>query len=319
MKIHGICMVKDEVDIIDQTLKAAIQWCDFIYVFDNGSSDGTWEKILALSKNYEQIIPYKHDDCTFNSSLRGEVFNYYRDRSEPGDWWCTLDADEIYIDNPRIFLAKVPEQYQNVWNASFQYYFTDKDLERYNQDPSLFADDVPVEQKCSYYLNNWSEARFFKYDEKLVWDKNRGWPYVGAVYPVRIWLKHYQYRSPQQIQKRIETRRRARERGSSGFRHEAKLHEKSSLTKSSDFSGNQPHSHRLHGSEWKQRVVKTSQLNYDARDRRYILREDLMPKLPSLTPVFVNRLRGAKKYLNRVTLKKISITYLGKDFIGRYL
>ncbi len=52
MQIHSICLVKNEADIIEQTLKAGIDWSDFIYVFDNGSSDGTWEKVFYPTKNY---------------------------------------------------------------------------------------------------------------------------------------------------------------------------------------------------------------------------------------------------------------------------
>ena len=48
MKIHSICMVKNEADIIEQTIKAAAKWSDFIYIFDNGSTDGSWEKVLEL-------------------------------------------------------------------------------------------------------------------------------------------------------------------------------------------------------------------------------------------------------------------------------
>ena len=50
MKIHGLCVVKNEADIIEQTLRSAATWCDWIYVLDNGSSDGTWEKVQRLAR-----------------------------------------------------------------------------------------------------------------------------------------------------------------------------------------------------------------------------------------------------------------------------
>ncbi len=297
MKIHGICMVKDEADIIEQTLKAAMPWCDFIYVLDNGSTDGSWEKVLELSKYYKQIIPYKQDNRTYHEGMRSEVFHHYLSNTAEGDWWCKLDADEIYIDDPRIFLAKIPQQYQAVWGASFQYYFTDKDLELFNQGASLYADDVPIEQKCRYYLNNWSEARFFRYDKKLVWDKNYGWPYFGAIYPVRICLKHYQYRSPQQIQKRIDIRRelarKVKDKSDFTFTQETEAGwgvRGVNLSQSFAAQGCQA------GEEWKARIVEASQLNYDADDGRYVVREDLMPKLPSGNPFLINKLRMLKKF-----------------------
>jgi glycosyltransferase involved in cell wall biosynthesis len=278
MRIYSICVVKNEDDIIEQTLKAALQWSDFIYVLDNGSCDRTWEKVIHLSQFHPQIIPYQQQDCTFHLGLRAQVFHHYKAQSQPGDWWCRLDADEIYIDDPRIFLAKIPQTYQAVWCASFQYFLTDLDLERYQVAPEEYADDVPVEQKCRYYLNNWAEARFVRYDDSLVWDLDQGWPYFGAIYPVRIWLKHYQWRSPQQIQKRLDNRLAARSNGYNGFIHEQDI----TL------------------SNWQQKIQPASQLNYDVHDRQFVVREDLMPPVPSNPPAVVNSLRTFKKYTRQL-------------------
>ena len=41
MKIFGIMLVKNEVDIVGHTLKEAQKWCDKIFILDNGSTDGT--------------------------------------------------------------------------------------------------------------------------------------------------------------------------------------------------------------------------------------------------------------------------------------
>ncbi|HEY9707842.1 MAG TPA: glycosyltransferase family 2 protein [Oculatellaceae cyanobacterium] len=282
MKIHAMCLVKNESDIIAQTLIAATSWCDFIYVFDNGSTDTTWEKVLSLSKSYEQIIPYKQDNCPFDDSLRSQMFNHYRATFNDGDWCSRLDADEIYIDDPRLFLAKVPAKYEVVCAAMFNYYFTDKDLERYKKEPSLYADDVPVEQKCRYYQNKFSEIRFFRYRKDLVWREKaecliwsdyKDWPLslTGDAYPVRIWLKNYQYRSPQQIQKRIDTRRGLTSRGL--FPQEMEYQ----WTQWQKFTTNVLSEDRFWS--WKSRIVEADTLDYDAHDRRFILREDLMPDM----------------------------------------
>ena len=53
-KIHAICLVKDEDDIIAYTLEKALVWADYIYVYDNGSTDRTWEIVQNLSKKHKQ-------------------------------------------------------------------------------------------------------------------------------------------------------------------------------------------------------------------------------------------------------------------------
>lgn len=280
MKIHGMCLVKNESDIVPQSLKAATEWCDFIYVYDNGSTDGTWEQVLDLAKKYKQVIPFQRKIFPFQDNLRKEIFDNYRQKSSDDDWWCRLDADEIYIDDPRIFLAKIPSEYRVVVSASFGYYFTDKDLALYNQNPSLYADHVPIEQKCRYYLNNWSEPRFFRYSRDIIWNEDDlGWPsfvWQSSIYPVKIWLKHYQYRSPQQIQKRLDTRHETIvNRGL--FPHEAQAEWKTAIMNPSEFVFGEVDIKNT-GKDWKERIMESSKLNFDEHDRRYILREDLMPQ-----------------------------------------
>jgi len=282
MQIHGMCLVKNESDIISQCLRAATAWCDLIYVFDNGSEDGTWELVRQLAEKYPQIVLYKQDGKPFTDGLRAEIFNHFRDRSSEGDWWCRLDADEFYVDDPRTFLAKVPNEYKVVWSASLNYYFTDKDSELYRQQPSLYADDVPVEEKCRYYLNHWSEPRFFRDTKGLVW-RDGGWPQAVLKWPVygaRILVKHFEYRSPEQIEKRLQTRRPAITGGE--FLHEAIPRWAETLGSiRTDPTRGLNRAAREHASAtWEERVVDSSKLNYDAFDRRYVINEDLMPPLP---------------------------------------
>jgi len=285
-------MVKNESDIIAQTLKYASKWSDYIYVYDNGSTDGTWEKVIDLAKEYKQIIPYKQESKPYAESLRSEPFNHYRENSSDGDWWCQLDADEIYIDDPRIFLSNVSRKYDVVWAASFEYYFTNKDFEIYKQNPSLYSDEVPIEDKCRYYINNWSEPRFFKYQKSLVWEKNlvrnvgRMPDGVDISYTERIRLKHYQYRSPQQIQKRLDTRIQAMQDGI--FLHEKRKDWKEKLENNNDATNFSFDKDYLPQS-WEERVVDASKFLYDSRDGNYVIDEEALPKIP-ITPSIYSKL-----------------------------
>ena len=290
MKIHALCIVKNEADVLQEALTSALHWCDHIYVFDNGSNDGTWELVNELGKEELQIVPYKQDDVLFSSALRADIFNAFRVNAGPHDWWCRLDADEFYIDDPRIFLAKVPDHFQTVWSASLNYYFTDQDALSYEQNPAKFL-AIPVQQRLRYYLNNWGELRFFRHRDDIVWTRridSGGFPgemFSAPAYPVRIWLKHYQYRSPEQIQQRLLTRRPAME-ASTGFRHEVTPNWSATVATKRDagldFVGARP---EFAGICWQERVVSAASLDYDAFDRRYVVNEKLMPEFPVRLPV----------------------------------
>jgi glycosyltransferase involved in cell wall biosynthesis len=300
MRVHGLSLVKNESDIVAQSLVAATAWAHRIYVYDNGSEDGTWEIVRELAGTYPQIVPYKRDARPYSQSLRKEVFETYRGSGAPGDWWCMLDADEFFIDDPRLFLAGVPERFDEVWGASFEYYFTDVDAARYGEDPNAYADAVPVDEKCRYYINNWSEPRFFRDSERLEWHEG-GWPdRLGPAHRKRIRLKHYQYRSPQQIQKRIDTRRDALERGS--FLHEMYPDWKRAVLDplNADFAGCRPENAPR---TWRDRVIEASLLTEDRGDGNYVVNEAALPRIPPARPAWVKwlraRARPAKRFLRR--------------------
>jgi hypothetical protein len=291
MRIHAMTMVKDEADIVAECLEAATDWADHVYVFDNGSTDGSWDIVQGLAAEHPAIVPWKSDDVTFHDGLRAQIFEAFRARSEPGDWWCRLDTDEFYVDDPRVFLRKVPERYRVVWMASFSYYFTDKDAERYEQDPELYADDVPIEEKIRYYVNHWSEPRFFRYREDIRWASG-GFPAFvesSAAYPVRIWQKHFAYRSPQQIGKRLAARHP--DKTGAVFEHETiadwgtAVGAVRSTRDLMERSGAEFATLR-----WEDRVVPAASLDYDEHDRRLAVNESLMPPLPT-DPTLAQRLR----------------------------
>ncbi len=219
MRIHGICLVKNEADILRYFARKSAAWCDRIYVFDNGSTDGTWELCQELARTSAQVVPFRQDDRRFDDGLRAEVFQHFREDASPGDWWCRLDADEIYIDDPREFLDRVPAAHHVVWSVHFQFHLTTADLPRLSLETDGAAPEMNDSNLPRYYVADASEARFFRHRARLQWPGG-AWPrHLGLVTPERIRLKHFQYRSPAQIQLRLDTRRAAAARGWAHFGH----------------------------------------------------------------------------------------------------
>lgn len=216
MNIRCICLVRDEVDVLGHTLDGALRWAHTIYVIDNGSSDGSWELLQAYTKRYPQVVLVGRDYGGFRNSLRGEVVNSVIRDAKKGDWWCRLDADEIYVDNPREFLPRIAPPEKIVWSVSIQYYFTDVDLAAYERDPSEYVERWKPE-RLRFYQANWSEPRFVRHVPGMEWSDE--WPrgfYQMRAARERIRLRHYQYRSPPQIEQRL----RLRLQTAKGFQHE---------------------------------------------------------------------------------------------------
>lgn len=209
MRIFGIAIVKNEADIMRSFLRHVSTWAHRVYVYDNGSTDGTWE--IAQEMANEIVVPWKSEDVPFHNGLRSRVFNEFRHHAQDGDWWCDrMDADEFYFEDPRIVLSKMPRWVGRVARKSINYYITQEDLNEYKF-TGVFEED---REKIRYCDPKWGvEARFSRHHHSLVWNESSssGLKSRDPLFPLimsrrMIRVQHYQYRSPQQIQKRLKTR-----------------------------------------------------------------------------------------------------------------
>jgi hypothetical protein len=292
MRIHGLCVVKNEADIIRQTLAAAGRWCDSIYVLDNGSRDETWSIVSELGQRYKCIVPYKQDAQPFSDGIREDIFQEFKMNGRHGDWWCILDADEFYIDDPRCFLEAVPGAYNSVWMKLYVYRFTDRDLDRYQRDPRLYSDEIPVEERLRYYvIGEYAGMRFFRHSDHV---RNIAVSDIHPIYPKRIRVKHFAYRSPRQIQLRLDTRREPMLRGDF-------VHEKRSNWIPGGTSVSGPATLDDLPESWLERVTPSSSCRFDV-DGVLDEEEDSWkpPPAPSLIVTFTSRIRVHFKRVRRV-------------------
>ncbi len=206
MKLNAICVMKNEADIVEATLVNAAQFCDNIYIFDNGSTDGTWEIVNRLADTHSNIHIYCQSGEVYRNQLRNRVYNDFYQQFSDKDWWYILDADEILAEDPRPLLQKALKQGKNamdVWQA--QFYFTDTDLRNYNSEDK----NLSIPERRRYFKINWREARFFLNDPNAYWPEN-----VSGRIPKRCnknasqapVCKHYAERTPEQIAQRRKCR-----------------------------------------------------------------------------------------------------------------
>jgi hypothetical protein len=215
-KIYGICLVKDEDDIIGQSLTFARQFCEKIYVIDNCSNDQTWDIVQSLAREYRQIVPWSRVNEPFDDGLRALVYNQVHSELTDDEWWFIVDSDEFLAEDPRPLIQQASRENADIirsWQIHF--YFTDVDYQEW-----LYGKDTrerPIHLRRRYYLINWQETRLFRNLSKRPWNAK-----VNRFYPDalrkdcrrRILNRHYQFRDPEQIQKRLSVRF-----GQSAFKH----------------------------------------------------------------------------------------------------
>src|SRR6185503_20432428 len=65
MRIHGLCVVRDEADIVGHALDTALEWADDVHVLDNGSGDGTWELLQDYASREPRVVLVGRDEEVF--------------------------------------------------------------------------------------------------------------------------------------------------------------------------------------------------------------------------------------------------------------
>lgn len=258
-RIHAICLVKNEGDVIAQTLRYASNFCSQIYVFDTGSTDDSWQQVEQSAS--EVIVPFRHENVPFFDGLRAQIFNAVRDRLEVGDWIYILDADEFLAEDPRQAI-RIAEQEgaQQIDTYQYNFHFTDADWQQHQR--GLDSRERPITQRRRYYRFTNIEQRLFRIAADTVWhehtdaDNPHGFMRPQGAKKLkkcsyRLPNCHYQYRDPEQIQLRMQTRRAARETNPHNFIHYQAL----------DFDMN-----------WQQYIIPSQQLNYYSNDGNFKIR-----------------------------------------------
>ncbi len=256
MRIHAICLVKNEGDVIAETLHHASQFCHKIYVFDTGSSDDSWQQVQQI--NNSVVVTLRQEKVSFYAGLRAQVFNAVRRYCAIGDWLYILDADEFLAENPQNAI-KIAEQEgaTQINTLQYNFYFTDTDWKDYSDGHD--SRSMPITQRLRYYRFVNIEQRLFRISEDLIWPEHIDAEHPkGYMMPIRATkLKkssykipncHYQYRDPIQIQLRLETRRAARMANQSNFLHYKSLDE---------------------GIDWTQSIMSSKFLHYYHNDGQF--------------------------------------------------
>ena len=204
-KIYGICLVKNEDDVITQTLNHAATYCEKIFVLDNGSTDRTWEIVRSLSQVNPRIVLFAQTLEPFRRSLRSLVYYEVGAELSEDDWWLILDGDEFLAEDPQPIIRQAVREGADVirtWQISFG--FTEEDLRAWEEGRD--SRDKPIFERRRYYRIDWQEKRLFPNRRDVSWG--------GTIVPAslkktctrRILNRHYPLRDPEQIQKRLLAR-----------------------------------------------------------------------------------------------------------------
>jgi glycosyltransferase involved in cell wall biosynthesis len=201
MNLYGVLIAKDEADIIEQTLLSIREFAGFkkVFFYDNGSSDNTAD----IAKKFNDFVSVNTVNQPYSDTLKYQLLYQHASEYKDGDWLAILDADELYVENT---LDKITDAETFGANCieynDAQFYFTELD------DFQIFSPHIPIVEQRQHYLVNYGEPRIFKYspDIELTELKVKSRFDWLKISPEKLLVNHFQYRSAQQVQHRIDVR-----------------------------------------------------------------------------------------------------------------
>jgi glycosyltransferase involved in cell wall biosynthesis len=211
MRFHALLPVRDEADIIGQSLTHLLTWVDAVYVFDTGSVDNSWEIVQDFAGRDRRVIPLRKDPVFFSETrLRGWMFNEVRASMRDGDWFLRVDADEFHHVAPPEFVRTHMRSFETI--AYHQYYdfkLTASEVKAWDAGLETVADrSRPIEERRRWFVPSiYSEPRLCKYRSTMRWPPTISFPYnAGFVARARIPIRHYPHRDPVQLDRRCRLR-----------------------------------------------------------------------------------------------------------------
>lgn len=123
--------MRNESEIIIDTLNHMSQFCDEVYIYDDASEDNTVELCKSHSI-IKEIIEGKNWDVNRERAEyqnRQNILQLARKNASPEDWFIYMDADErIEFDFSK--LSKLDDDISGIKMKLFDFYITEEDVDK---------------------------------------------------------------------------------------------------------------------------------------------------------------------------------------------
>jgi hypothetical protein len=203
-------LVRDEGDIIAQTLTHLLTWCNEVHVIDLGSADDTWDIVHDFSHRDRRVRAILREECVYHRALRAWMYDLCRSRFRRGDWVCRADADEFYhIPPPEFISTRLSRHESRIVTAHYDFHMTRSELRAWEEGRETIADRaMPIEERRRHFFyTNHPERRLWRYRPGLRWSAAHcDPPTAGLTACARIPVRHYPSRDPEQLRTRLRNR-----------------------------------------------------------------------------------------------------------------
>lgn len=211
MRFHALLALRDEGDIIDQSLRHILAWADAVYVFDTGSLDQTWDIVRQFAAQDKRVVPLKRDEVFFSEMrLRGWMFHQVRRHMHHGDWFLRVDADEFHhVAPPEFVKLRLRKHETVVYHQYYDFRLTAAEVQDWERGKETLEDRrLPIEERRRWFtVSAYTEPRLCRYRGSMQWPETVSFPYnAGYLAVERLPIRHYPHRDPIQMARRCRLR-----------------------------------------------------------------------------------------------------------------
>lgn len=192
--IAGVCMAKDEADVIEATVGHMLSQVDRVYVSDNGSRDGTRDLLYDMS---DVVVLEDPNPAYYQSRKTSALAEMARD--EGAEWVVPFDADEVWLPRRhatlREALQSVDDEVMVVEADLFDYVATARD--------DLAFPPIERMKWRRGYAAPLPKVAVRATEGVTIHQGNHGADIPGQPIPLRLngllQISHFPYRSPEQM------------------------------------------------------------------------------------------------------------------------
>jgi len=213
-RLIGIMMIKNENDMLRETLNNLTKIYDRIFILDGTEPEEEFYKGNKILNEFEEVKLVLRDSETkgpfpLRDGARKYLLERVREDYGKNNWIGVLHGDELYTKDPRLLLKNVNPKKAPVIKIRLCHFFLHSDDEM-NWGK---LKNYPVEKRVTHYM--WPgtpEDRLFYDNGKINYDPKKHKlvvPYGHHVKRIMMddfIIKQYNYRNPEQMELRAKQR-----------------------------------------------------------------------------------------------------------------
>lgn len=207
----GICVVRNEGDVLGQTLAHAADQYDLILAVDGASTDNTAAVLAEAAERWSHVVvvgrlvtPRRAEE------VRRHVWARFRAHVPLHSWWAVLDGDEFCDEDlraaTRVAEAEGADHIQGQF-AAFHYRRSDAEDWRAGEE-TMTDRQRPITERRRHYTMEHYSVRAFHDGPMVRWAQDEMAPdNLIRPWSQRLTYRHYPHRDLDQLELRLASRR----------------------------------------------------------------------------------------------------------------